>query len=191
MTIHTASADVVSCNVCGTCRDATPRPLHCASVLMPAWSCKCEPACEFACIAEVHKLQAAVDPLALVSERAHSLQPMRDCAVLFHEGLFIGKVARITISASNGVPFTCQSVSLQKRPERCLLYLFWYEEIDGTDVAYAPHSDSSTLLPTFRLCPPDSNPGVPFFNTVVALTGQCVHGHGRDTLVYVGVCSLS
>ncbi len=98
--------------------------------------------------AEVHKLQAVVDPLALISERAHSLQPMRDCVVLFLEGLFLGKMASITMSASNGAPFTCQSVSLQKRPERCLLYFFWYEEVDGTDLAYATHSDSSTFLPT-------------------------------------------
>ena len=107
----------------------------------------------------MHKLQAAIDPLALVSERAHSLQPMRDCAVMFEEGLFFGKVARMTTSTASGATFSCHSVSLQNRPERCMVYLFWYEEIDGTDVAYVSQSDSSAFRPTFRLCPPDSSPG--------------------------------
>ena len=110
-------------------------------------------------LAEVHKLQAAIDPLALASERAHSLQPMRDCAVMFEEGLFFGKVARMTTSTASGATFSCHSVSLQNRPERCMVYLFWYEEIDGTDVAYVSQSDSSAFRPTFRLCPPDSSPG--------------------------------
>jgi len=63
--------------------------------------------------------------------------------------------------SASAAKFDCQTISLQKRPEGAMVYLCWYEELDSSDAAHAvaPATDMSTLLPTYRLCPPDNTPG--------------------------------